>query len=182
MLIHSREYAFPSGDNVTIKSPTAEDAQSLYIHRLITSQETDFMASYPEELDSDMDSVRASLTAMADSSRSYNVAAFIGDRIIGNLGVAQVRDSLKYRHRAYMGISIQKRYCNLGLGSIMVEIALDQAREIGYEQMELGAFADNERAIHLYEKFGFRHYGIQPRAFKLKDGSYHDEVIMVKML
>lgn len=42
--------------------------------------------------------------------------------------------------------------------------------------------SDNARAIHLYEKVGFERYGIQPRAFKLKDGTYRDEIIMVKML
>ena len=29
---------------------------------------------------------------------------------------------------------------------------------------------------------GFERCGIQPRAFKLKDGTYRDEIIMVKML
>ena len=43
-------------------------------------------------------------------------------------------------------------------------------------------YSDNSRAIHLYEKFGFERYGIQPRAFKLKDGTSRDEIIMVKML
>ena len=28
----------------------------------------------------------------------------------------------------------------------------------------------------------FERYGIQPRAFKLKDGTYRDEIIMGKML
>ena len=81
-----------------------------------------------------------------------------------------------------MGISIQKQYCNLGLGSIMIEIALEQAAKNEFEQLELGVFEDNLRAIHLYEKYGFRRYGIQPKAFKLKEGSYHNEVIMVNIL
>ena len=55
-------------------------------------------------------------------------------------------------------------------------------RANGFEQLELGVYSDNARAIHLYEKFGFERYGIQPRAFKLKDGTYRDEIIMVKML
>ena len=37
---------------------------------------------------------------------------------------------------------------------------------------------DNERARHLYTKNGFKEYGINPRAFKLKDGTYCDEIIM----
>ena len=54
-------------------------------------------------------------------------------------------------------------------------------RKGGSEKVEL-VYSDNARAIHLYEKFGFERYGIHPRAFKLKDGTYRDEIIMVKML
>lgn len=48
----------------------------------------------------------------------------------------------------------------------MLEIAIEQCRENGFEQVELGIFEDNERAIHLYEKYGFVKCGIQPKAFK----------------
>ena len=73
------------------------------------------------------------------------------------------------------GVSAPESYRCLGCD-------IDQARANGFEQLELGVYSDNSRAIHLYEKFGFERYGIQPRAFKLKDGTYRDEIIMVKML
>ncbi|SCW57350.1 hypothetical protein SAMN02910400_01358 [Lachnospiraceae bacterium C10] len=43
--------------------------------------------------------------------------------------------------------------------------------------MEEWGFSDNERVKGLYRK-----YGCYVRAFKLKDGTYRDEIIMVKML
>ena len=43
-------------------------------------------------------------------------------------------------------------------------------------------FADNERAIYLYRKLGFTEMGCIPKAFLLKDGTYRDEVQMVKFL
>ena len=51
-----------------------------------------------------------------------------------------------------------------------------------FEQLELTVFADNTRAIRLYEKVGFVKTGVLPRAYRLKDGSYHDEVQMVYMI
>lgn len=63
----------------------------------------------------------------------------------------------------------------------MLELALEQAWENGFEQLELGVFSDNERAIRLYEKYGFQKTGVSPRAFKLKDGTYRDEILMVRM-
>ena len=56
------------------------------------------------------------------------------------------------------------------------------AGEAGYEQAELGVFADNAPAIHLYHRCGFRDTGRIPRAFHLPDGSFIDEIQMVKFL
>ena len=49
---------------------------------------------------------------------------------------------------------------------------------MGYEQIELGVFADNKRAQNLYKKNGFEVWGNTKNAFKLKDGTYRDEIIM----
>jgi len=51
----------------------------------------------------------------------------------------------------------------------------------GYEQAELGVYSDNDRARHMYKKMGFKEYGMNPRAFKLKDGTYRDEIIMANI-
>ena len=40
----------------------------------------------------------------------------------------------------------------------------------------------NDRARHLYEKFGFRVVSEKPNAFKLKDGTYRNEFYMQKYL
>ena len=37
------------------------------------------------------------------------------------------------------------------------------------------------RIMNMYKKMGFKEYGMNPRAFKLKDGTYRDEIIMAKI-
>lgn len=182
MLIEAKERILSSGIKVEIRSAAACDAESLCRHRTITAGETYYMARYPEECRFDIGSMQMRLDRAANHACEFLVTAFVNGQVIGDLMVTQICDHLKYRHRAYLAISIQRDYCNLGLGSAMLEIAIEQARKNGFEQLELGVFADNERAIHLYEKHGFQSYGICPRAFKLKDGTYRDEIIMVKML
>ena len=48
--------------------------------------------------------------------------------------------------------------------------------------MELEFIEGNDRAKHLYEKFGFRVVAEKPNAFKLKDGTYRNEFYMQKYL
>lgn len=91
-----------------------------------------------------------------------------------------IKNHLKYKHRANIGISVARDYWGMGIGSSLMKLALDQAKENGFEQMELGVCSDNERAIYLYQKYGFQQCGIWNNAFKLKDGTYRDEFLMSK--
>ena len=182
MRIREENFSLADGRTLVLRSAVADDWERLAEHRRITSGETHFMARWPEECSFNADRMRAYLTAAENSPLGFMVTAFDGEQIIGDLGVDEVRPHLKYLHRAYMGISIRQAYCGCGLGSRMLEIALEQARQNGFEQMELGVFSDNERAIGLYTKYGFQRFGIIPRAYKLKDGSYRDEITMVRFL
>lgn len=181
MRIEPRTFTLPSGEVLTVRSLCADDAEALGAFRNATYSETHFMARYPEEGVS-LEAMRNGLAGYGESPVNFEVGAFAGEKLVGEFGVAQVRPHIKYRHRAVMGISIKQKYWGFGLGHFLMQLAVDQTRANGFEQLELGVYSDNARAIHLYEKFGFKRYGIQPHAFKLKDGTYRDEIMMVKML
>lgn len=182
MLIKEKEITLKNGQKIILKSATAADAEGICEHRYQTSGETHFMARYPEEGRLNLEKAREGIKGLEEDEQSFLVTAYLDGKIIGDAGVTKLRELMKYRHRAYFGMSILAEYCELGLGSAMMETAIAQAKENGFEQIELGVFEDNPRAIHLYEKFGFEKFGRQPRAFKLKDGTYRDELIMVKFL
>lgn len=181
MKIEPRMFTLPNGEMLTVRSLCAEDAEALNAFRNATYSETHFMARYPEE-GANLEVMQNRLEGCVESPMNFEVGAFAGETLAGEFGVAQLRPHIKYRHRAVVGISVRKVYWSCGLGSYLMQLAIDQTRANGFEQLELGVYSDNSRAIHLYEKFGFERCGIQPRAFKLKDGTYRDEIIMVKML
>ena len=150
-------------------------------HREATSAETHFMARYPEDGTFNLERFTEMLKTIEESDGDFMVSAYIGDELIGELGVTHVRQHLKYLHRGYLGMSIRQKYVGMGLGTFMMKVALEQAKTNGFEQVELGVFSDNDRERHLYTKMGFKEYGMNPRAFKLKDGTYRDEIIMVNI-
>ena len=181
MKIEPRMFTLPNGEVLTVRSLCADDAEALSAFRNAIYSETHFMARYPEE-GANLEAMQNRLEGCVESPVNFEVGAFAGEKLVGEFGVAQVRPHIKYRHRAVMGISVRKEYWGCGLGSYLMQLAIDQTRTNGFEQLELGVYSDNTRAIHLYEKVGFVRCGIQPRAFKLKDGTYRDEIMMVKML
>lgn len=181
MKIVPRAFQLPNGEMLTVRSLCADDAEALNAFRLATYRETHFMARYPEE-GANLETVQTGLAACEKSPVNFEVGAFAGEKLVGKFGVAQLRPHIKFRHRAVMGISVRKEYWGCGLGSYLMQLAIDQTRTNGFEQLELGVCSDNTRAIHLYEKVGFVRCGTIPHAFKLKDGTYRDEIMMVKML
>lgn len=182
MRICEKQILLKNGQTVLLRSPGPEDAAEVNRHRYITSMETYYMGRNPEEVDADTEARRKWLAALAEDPQDFGISAFYGGRLVADLCLTKLRDLEKFRHRAYIGISIQKEFWGAGLGSVMLSEALRTAKENGFEQVELGVFSDNPRAIHVYEKAGFRKCGVQPRAFKLKDGTYRDEIMMVRFL
>ena len=184
MIIKESSMTLKDGTTAVIRSPQIPDAAQMIAYLRQTSGETHFMVRYPEECSQSIEAAQRRLQAMADDERSFMLAAFLDGELVGNCGVNAMapKDRFKMRHRASLGISIRKKAWGLGLGTILITRALEQAKENGFTQVELGVFADNDRARHLYQKLGFQEMGCIPKAFYLKDGTYRDEVQMVKFL
>ena len=179
MYIKPKSIQLKNGQKIILRSPDMFDAEQLLEHMRKTSAETDFMSRYPEEITVSVEAQSRFLQMIENDADNFMLAAYIEGRMVGNAGVTRVRDNIKYRHRANFGISLQKEVCNVGLGTLMLKEVLELVKKTGFEQLELTVFGDNARAIHLYEKLGFQQVGVVPRAYRLKDGSYHDEVQMV---
>ena len=65
----------------------------------------------------------------------------------------------------------------LAVGSAIMETLIELAKEASLKNVELGVYADNERAIALYKRFGFEEIGRHRGRFCV-DGEYYDEILM----
>lgn len=84
----------------------------------------------------------------------------------------------KLRHTTSIGLLVEEPHQGKGIGRALMHHLLDLAfRDLGYHRVELSVFADNDRAIALYEKLGFEHEG-REREKVWKDGAYVDLVKM----
>ena len=182
MLIPEKTLTLKDGRAVIMRSPRPADAQGIIDEMRRTSGETHFMVRYADEVVTTPEAETDFINSMNGSESSFFVVAQAGDRIVGTASITRVNGHAKSRHRGSFGISVEAAFCNAGLGTLMLQEMISIARETPLEQIELGVFADNFRAIHVYEKCGFKAWGVQPRAFRLRDGTYRDEVQMVLRL
>ncbi len=73
-------------------------------------------------------------------------------------------------------MSIQASYCHSGLGTEMINHALQSAKEAGFHRAELTVRTYNEAGIALYEKVGFRRVGLMKHAAFI-DNEHVDEYL-----
>jgi ribosomal protein S18 acetylase RimI-like enzyme len=80
-------------------------------------------------------------------------------------------------HVGSLGIIVQKKFRDLGIGFNLIDKAIRESKRLNKEKIVLSTFLDNERALYLYKKIGFKTAGIRKKQFYM-DSSYYDEVLM----
>ena len=72
-------------------------------------------------------------------------------------------------HRASLAMGVLKDYQSKGIGSKLIELSTNSCELPGLLSLELRVRSNNERAIALYEKYGFNCIGEIPAAAKVND-------------
>jgi RimJ/RimL family protein N-acetyltransferase len=87
----------------------------------------------------------------------------------------------KYRpvhaHSGALGMGLVPEWRGKGVGRALIEKTLNEARLRGFVRIELMVYADNARAIALYNSVGFQIEGVM-RNHSLIDGRYLDSILM----
>lgn len=103
----------------------------------------------------------------------------VTDRATGELvGEVVLNDWVPEHRRCTFRTLIGPRGRGRGLGTEAVALIVGHGFEaLGMHRIELAAYADNDRALHVYEKVGFVREGLR-RHIELRDGVWRDEVLM----
>ena len=181
MVFNEKTIILKDGRNAVLKSPSPEDAEKLLKFIRQACGETDFLARYPEEWDITAEQEAAWINNLRSSSNTLPIACYVDREIVGNCELSFLSGQ-KMSHRATVAIAILRDCWGLGIGSVMFRELIAAAEKRGTEIMELDYIEGNERARHLYEKFGFRIIAEKPKAIKLKDGTYLRQIEMQKNL
>ena len=183
MRYKEREVSLKDGRRCLFRSPGAEDGAAMLAYLRQTAEETYFLVRFPEEIRITEEEEEAFLEErLRPDVRGVTIAAFADGILAGSVSADPVGERRKLAHRATVGIAVLRSYWGLGLGRKLMEAALDAAEEMGFSQVELGVFSDNETAIRLYESLGFAVWGRVPMAFRLGPGDYRDEILMGRQL
>ena len=111
--------------------------------------------------------------------KSLMLGAFADGRLVGMGSILPPAGVDRARHRANLGVLVLKSHWGMGVGTALLRVLIERAKTTALEQLELEVVSTNDRAIRLYERFGFAEFARHPRKLKYRDGSYADMVLMM---
>lgn len=179
-----RGWTTKDGRPFVVREAEVTDAGQIIAHTRAILTEPWWMITEPDEFRFTVDQEEGWILGFREQPHGLLLVADVGAaearQIVGVLGFnTQARRRLQ--HRGRIGLSVQIPYRGLGIGQALLQTLLDWATvEPGLERIELSVFAHNTRALDLYRKLGFVEEARLPRTVKLADGTYYDDVMMVK--
>jgi RimJ/RimL family protein N-acetyltransferase len=102
-----------------------------------------------------------------------SVVAVADGRIVGMLHVDVSRFGF-----GEFGMLVDRDWRGRGVGSALVQAAIDWARGQGLHKLCLEVFAHNTAAIALYRKHGFVEEGRRKKQYRRASGEFWDSVVM----
>ena len=132
----------------------------------------------------DLEQMKNTLYSDFDNFWSYNVlkqelenknttyiVAKESDEVVGFAGISICLDEATLNN-----IVVKKSHRNRGIGGELLESLIELCSELRISTFTLEVNVENEPAIHLYEKFGFKNLGVRKKYYN----NSHDAFIMTK--
>ena len=152
------------------------DAKKIIDYLTIVAKETDNLTFGIEDCIINEVEEMNLIKEIHDDPNSTMIVAKDQEKIVGIASMTGNNNS-RLKHRANIGVSVLKEYWNQGIGTNLMSVLIGYAVEAGIEIIDLEVVTDNEKAIALYEKFGFEIIGTYENYMKVNN-RYMDVYIM----
>lgn len=168
------------GTSIVIRYPTEADIEKAMDFINTVSKEQTFITFQGQQLSlEDEKKYLLPFYKQIENDEAVKLFAFNNEELIGISDIVpQERTS---NHVGTLGLIIKKEFRGEGIGKLLMQTILSEAKELrNIRIIHLTVFGDNELAINLYKKFGFKIYGNLPEGVKHKD-HYDDHIFMYKL-
>jgi RimJ/RimL family protein N-acetyltransferase len=153
-----------------VRSARAGDARGMAEVFAAVAQERDGIATEPPV---DVEE-RAAVFALSSDG---TIVAEADGRIVGMIHLESSRHGF-----GEFGMLVDRGWRGRGVGSALVQAAVDRARGQGLHKLCLEVFPHNTAAIALYRKCGFTEEGRRVKQYRRASGELWDSIVMGRLL
>jgi ribosomal protein S18 acetylase RimI-like enzyme len=179
LLIDSKEFTI-HGLRYSIRSAIEKDANNLSKVRVQIDGETENLDREQGEAYIDESGFKKVIKEDTERSNHLFLIAEVNDRIVGFCRCEgdQLRRST---HKVEFGVCVLKDYWGYGIGRKLLEQSIHWADENGIKKISLKVLETNDKAIKLYQEYGFEVEGTLKYDKRLSDGKYYNTILMARL-
>ena len=169
-----------NGEEVTLRPALPEDAGGIVISLRSTALERSYvlMEQYGKDTEAESEYI-----SRIDRNNNLLLVATSRGGVIGTLAAFQANGGQRPEtaHVLFIGLHLLEAYRGLGIGSQMLEYAMEWAIEHKFKKLEASIFTTNKRSLHVFTKAGFRQECTKLKKFRIGH-DFIDEICMGKVL
>ena len=165
------------GVKYIIRSAEEKDAKDLSDVRVKIDGETENMDREKGEAFIDEAGFKQIIKEDTASERNLFLLAEINGEIVG-FSRCEGNKLKRISHKVEFGVCVLKDYWGYGIGQNLIKESIFWADSNGIKKINLSVLETNEKAIKLYEKYGFTVEGVLKNDKILSDGNYYHTVLM----
>lgn len=170
-----------SGEVLMIREARSEHAQELIDYFNEIAGETNFLSFGAGEFRYTKQEEEQVLRHYQEQDNQIYLIALIRRQIVGAINLHANQKS-RMKHIGEFGISVRKKHWNKGIGYLLLQELISWAEiNKAIRKINLTVQVENEKAIALYEKFGFEVEG-RIRRDSYIDGVFYDTYRMGKLI
>ncbi|MGB5946762.1 N-acetyltransferase family protein [Paenisporosarcina sp.] len=161
-----------------IRKLTSDDAEVYWDLRLeALQQDPEAFATTYEDAISRVNPLKR-VESNLDSENSATLGAFIDNELVGVMTIAE-EGAPKLRHRVNLfAVYVTPKTRGKRVGTALLQEVVEYTKQMPHvEKINLTVVSTNKVAIKLYEKVGFKSFGLEHHAMKMND-TYVDEIYM----
>jgi RimJ/RimL family protein N-acetyltransferase len=177
----TKKHKLNNGKVLIIREAQKKDAVSIleYVERI--ASETNFLTFGPGEFNLSLEQEEQLIESHLNTDNKLLIIAEINQELVGCLNFTG-GNRPRIQHTGELGRSVLKEYWGLGIGSALVQTVIQWAKSTGIiNKINLRVRPDNDRAIRLYERFGFVREGLITREYSVNERFYHNVVMGVQI-
>lgn len=165
---------------LVVRQAKSDDSAQLLALSQQVAKETDYLIMDEYGMGLSEELLAEQLALLAQSENQLLLLAFDDTRCIGAASI-KGNDEYRIHHIGEVGIFLLKEYWSLGIGSILMEELIEYVKQVQiFKRLELTVQTRNQKAIALYQKFGFRKEATLKYGACLDNGELVDVDLMAR--
>ncbi|MBE9918160.1 GNAT family N-acetyltransferase [Paenibacillus donghaensis] len=176
MMIDKQQFEV-RGLNYTVRSAAVQDAEELSALRLQIDGETENLDREKGEAFIDVQGFERLIQSDTANPRNLFLVAEAKGRLVG-FSRCEGSDLRRFSHKVEFGVCVLQAFWGYDIGKNLLWTSVAWADASGIKKMTLNVLETNDKAIKLYQRFGFETEGILKNDKILADGKYYNTVVM----